>query len=62
MPFSVLDEEIIFRSWDGDILKVSTDSNETDLLLKNTTFVSLYHFYCLQSMIYCTILYYNNPL
>uniref|UniRef100_A0AAQ4P3E0 Dipeptidyl-peptidase 10 (inactive) n=1 Tax=Gasterosteus aculeatus aculeatus TaxID=481459 RepID=A0AAQ4P3E0_GASAC len=30
--------EIIFRSWDGDILKVSTHSNETELLLKNTTF------------------------
>ncbi|TKS67535.1 Inactive dipeptidyl peptidase 10 [Collichthys lucidus] len=34
------DEEIIFRSWDGDILKVSIDSNETDLLLKNTTFAT----------------------
>lgn len=32
------DEEVIFRSWDGDILKVNTQSNQTDLLLKNTTF------------------------
>lgn len=45
MPVSVLDEEIILRSWDGDILKVSTHSNETELLLKNTTFVSAS--YCL---------------
>ncbi|XP_030284917.1 inactive dipeptidyl peptidase 10-like [Sparus aurata] len=33
-------EEIIYRSWDGDILKVNTTSNETDLLLKNTTFAT----------------------
>ena len=45
MPISVVDEEIIYRSWDGDILKVNTTSNETDLLLKNTTFVSAH--YCL---------------
>lgn len=38
----VLDEEIIFRSWDGDILKANTHSNETELLLKNTTFVSFF--------------------
>ncbi|XP_070694436.1 inactive dipeptidyl peptidase 10-like [Pempheris klunzingeri] len=36
----ISDEEIIFRSWDGDILKVSTNSNETELLLKNTTFAT----------------------
>ncbi|XP_076603008.1 inactive dipeptidyl peptidase 10-like [Chaetodon auriga] len=36
----ISDEEIIFRSWDGDILKVSTHSNETELLLKNTTFAT----------------------
>ncbi|XP_044072621.1 inactive dipeptidyl peptidase 10-like isoform X3 [Siniperca chuatsi] len=36
----VSDEEIIFRSWDGDILKVNTHSNETELLLKNTTFAT----------------------
>ncbi len=45
MPVSVLDEEIILRSWDGDIVKVNTQSNETELLLKNTTFVSAS--YCL---------------
>lgn len=38
---SLTDEEIIFRNWDGDVLKVNTKNNETDLLLKNTTFVSL---------------------
>lgn len=41
MPVFVLDEEIIFRSWDGDILKVNTHSNKTELLMKNTTFVSV---------------------
>lgn len=40
MPVFVLDEEIVFRIWDGDILKVNTHSNETELLMKNTTFVS----------------------
>ncbi|XP_078142321.1 inactive dipeptidyl peptidase 10-like [Centroberyx gerrardi] len=34
------EEEIIFQSWDGDILKANTHSNETDLLLKNTTFAT----------------------
>ncbi|KAI9527661.1 hypothetical protein NQZ68_028884 [Dissostichus eleginoides] len=34
------DEEIIFRSWDGDIMKANTQSNETQLLLKNTTFAT----------------------
>ncbi|KAF3695169.1 Inactive dipeptidyl peptidase 10 Dipeptidyl peptidase IV-related protein 3 [Channa argus] len=33
-------EEIIYRSWDGDVLKVNTHSNETELLLKNTTFAT----------------------
>ncbi|XP_029385720.1 inactive dipeptidyl peptidase 10-like [Echeneis naucrates] len=33
-------EELIFQSWNGDILKMSTHSNETDLLLKNTTFAT----------------------
>ncbi|XP_040004697.1 inactive dipeptidyl peptidase 10-like [Xiphias gladius] len=33
-------EEIIFRSWNGEILKISTHSNETELLLKNTTFAT----------------------
>lgn len=33
-------EEIIFRSWNGDILKANVHSNETELLMKNTTFVS----------------------
>ncbi|KAF3842709.1 hypothetical protein F7725_001558 [Dissostichus mawsoni] len=40
MPVSLLDEEIIFRSWDGDIMKANTHSNETQLLLKNTTFAT----------------------
>ncbi|XP_033473242.2 inactive dipeptidyl peptidase 10-like [Epinephelus lanceolatus] len=34
------DEEIIFRTWDGDIMKVNMNSNETELLLKNTTFAT----------------------
>ncbi|XP_022596984.1 inactive dipeptidyl peptidase 10-like [Seriola dumerili] len=33
-------EEIIYQSWDGDVLKVSTHDNETDLLLKNSTFAT----------------------
>lgn len=35
---SAADEEVIFRSFDGDILKVDTH-NQTELLMKNTTFV-----------------------
>ncbi|TNN53556.1 Inactive dipeptidyl peptidase 10 [Liparis tanakae] len=38
--FVLSDEEIVFRSWDGDIMKISTQSNETELLLKNTTFAT----------------------
>ncbi|CAJ1078651.1 inactive dipeptidyl peptidase 10-like isoform X1 [Xyrichtys novacula] len=34
------DEEIIFRSWDGDVLKANVHNNETELLLKNTTFAT----------------------
>ncbi|XP_029968486.1 inactive dipeptidyl peptidase 10 [Salarias fasciatus] len=33
-------EDIIFRSWDGNVFKVKTEGNETDLLLKNTTFAT----------------------
>ncbi|XP_026152292.1 inactive dipeptidyl peptidase 10-like [Mastacembelus armatus] len=33
-------EDVIFQSWDGDVLKVNADSNETELLLKNTTFAT----------------------
>ncbi|XP_033990443.1 inactive dipeptidyl peptidase 10-like [Trematomus bernacchii] len=36
----ISDEEIIFQSWDGDIMKANTQSNETQLLLKNTTFAT----------------------
>uniref|UniRef100_A0A3Q3GR23 Dipeptidyl peptidase like 10 n=1 Tax=Labrus bergylta TaxID=56723 RepID=A0A3Q3GR23_9LABR len=36
----ISDEEVIFRSWDGDVLKADIHNNETQLLLKNTTFVS----------------------
>ncbi|XP_037645724.1 inactive dipeptidyl peptidase 10-like [Sebastes umbrosus] len=36
----ISDEEIIFRSWDGDIMKLNIHSNETELLLKNTTFAT----------------------
>ncbi|XP_041807062.1 inactive dipeptidyl peptidase 10-like [Chelmon rostratus] len=36
----ISDEEIIFRSWDGDVLRVNTRGNETELLLKNTTFAT----------------------
>uniref|UniRef100_A0A3P9C7S6 Inactive dipeptidyl peptidase 10 n=1 Tax=Maylandia zebra TaxID=106582 RepID=A0A3P9C7S6_9CICH len=34
------EDEIIFRSWDGDVFKINTRTNETDLLLKNTTFAT----------------------
>ncbi|CAB1447086.1 unnamed protein product [Pleuronectes platessa] len=33
-------KEIIFQNWDGDVLKTSLKSNETQLLLKNTTFAT----------------------
>ncbi|MED6261222.1 hypothetical protein ATANTOWER_002477 [Ataeniobius toweri] len=33
-------EEIIFRSWDGDVFKANVYSNETELLLKNTIFAT----------------------
>ncbi|XP_042350543.1 inactive dipeptidyl peptidase 10-like [Plectropomus leopardus] len=36
----ISDEEIIFRSWDGDVLRLNMHSNETELLLKNTTFAT----------------------
>lgn len=45
--FVASDEEIIFRSWDGDIMKFNTSSNETELLMKNTTFVSIRCFFFL---------------
>uniref|UniRef100_A0A3P8ZRY9 Dipeptidyl peptidase like 10 n=1 Tax=Esox lucius TaxID=8010 RepID=A0A3P8ZRY9_ESOLU len=34
------DEEIIFRTWHGDVVIANTQSNETDILLKNTTFAT----------------------
>ncbi|XP_039883381.1 inactive dipeptidyl peptidase 10-like isoform X1 [Simochromis diagramma] len=36
----ISEDEIIFQSWDGDVFKVNTRTNETDLLLKNTTFAT----------------------
>ncbi|XP_060909965.1 inactive dipeptidyl peptidase 10-like [Labrus mixtus] len=36
----ISDEEVIFRSWDGDVLKADIHNNETQLLLKNTTFAT----------------------
>ncbi|XP_076023937.1 inactive dipeptidyl peptidase 10-like [Genypterus blacodes] len=36
----ISEEEVIFRNWDGDVLKASVHSNETELLLKNTTFAT----------------------
>ncbi|XP_047456351.1 inactive dipeptidyl peptidase 10-like [Mugil cephalus] len=36
----ISEEEIIFRSWDGDVFKVNVYRNETELLLKNTTFIT----------------------
>ncbi|KAM4730885.1 inactive dipeptidyl peptidase 10-like isoform 2-T2 [Anableps anableps] len=33
-------QEVILRSWDGDVFKVDVDGNETELLLKNTTFAT----------------------
>lgn len=41
MHISVLGEEIIYQTSDGDVFKINVCSNETDLLLKNTTFVSI---------------------
>ncbi|XP_077436620.1 inactive dipeptidyl peptidase 10-like isoform X2 [Vanacampus margaritifer] len=34
----ISEKEIIFLNWDGDLLKINTESNQTELLLKNTTF------------------------
>ncbi|XP_034041971.1 inactive dipeptidyl peptidase 10-like [Thalassophryne amazonica] len=34
------EEDIIFRSWDGDVVKVNTHSNKMERLLKNTTFAT----------------------
>uniref|UniRef100_A0A8C5DXU3 Inactive dipeptidyl peptidase 10-like n=1 Tax=Gouania willdenowi TaxID=441366 RepID=A0A8C5DXU3_GOUWI len=34
------EEEVIFRSQNGDVFKFNMNRNETDLLLRNTTFVS----------------------
>ncbi|XP_061648007.1 inactive dipeptidyl peptidase 10-like isoform X2 [Phyllopteryx taeniolatus] len=34
----ISEKEIIFRNWDGDLLKINTEINQTQLLLKNTTF------------------------
>lgn len=47
---SALDEELIFRSFDGDVLKVNTRSNETEILMKNTTFV---RFFFIQEFLMC---------
>ncbi|XP_053732954.1 inactive dipeptidyl peptidase 10-like [Synchiropus splendidus] len=34
------EEELVFRSWDGDILIVNVHTNKTELLMKNTTFAT----------------------
>nr|XP_061799258.1 inactive dipeptidyl peptidase 10-like [Nerophis lumbriciformis] len=34
----ISEKEIIFNNWDGDLLKINTESNKTELLMKNTTF------------------------
>ncbi|XP_077393164.1 inactive dipeptidyl peptidase 10-like [Festucalex cinctus] len=34
----ISEKEIIFLNWAGDLLKINTESNQTGLLLKNTTF------------------------
>lgn len=47
---SASDEELIFRSFDGDVLKVNTHSNETEILMKNTTFV---RFFFIQEFLMC---------
>ncbi|XP_034550115.1 inactive dipeptidyl peptidase 10-like isoform X1 [Notolabrus celidotus] len=36
----VNDDEIIFRNWDGDVLMANIHNNETEVLLKNTTFAT----------------------
>nr|XP_020475860.1 inactive dipeptidyl peptidase 10-like isoform X1 [Monopterus albus] len=33
-------DEVIFQNWDGDVLKVNAHNNETELLLKNSTFAT----------------------
>uniref|UniRef100_A0A3B3U5M6 Dipeptidylpeptidase IV N-terminal domain-containing protein n=1 Tax=Poecilia latipinna TaxID=48699 RepID=A0A3B3U5M6_9TELE len=33
-------QEVIYRSWNGDIFKLNVYSNETELLLKNSTFAT----------------------
>uniref|UniRef100_A0AAY4ET24 Uncharacterized protein n=1 Tax=Denticeps clupeoides TaxID=299321 RepID=A0AAY4ET24_9TELE len=38
--FSLIDEELIYRTYDGDVMKLDLQSNHTSLLLKNITFVS----------------------
>nr|XP_057938819.1 inactive dipeptidyl peptidase 10-like isoform X3 [Doryrhamphus excisus] len=32
------EKDVIFYSWDRDLLKINTETNKTELLLKNTTF------------------------
>ncbi|XP_032424054.1 inactive dipeptidyl peptidase 10-like [Xiphophorus hellerii] len=32
--------EVVYRSWNGDVFKLNVDSNETELLLKNSTFAT----------------------
>ncbi|XP_051938967.1 inactive dipeptidyl peptidase 10-like [Hippocampus zosterae] len=34
----ISEKDIVFLNWDGDLLKINTESNQTELLLKNTTF------------------------
>uniref|UniRef100_A0AAY4ET44 Uncharacterized protein n=1 Tax=Denticeps clupeoides TaxID=299321 RepID=A0AAY4ET44_9TELE len=36
----ISDEELIYRTYDGDVMKLDLQSNHTSLLLKNITFVS----------------------
>lgn len=47
------EEELIFRSFDGDVLKVNARSNETEILMKNTTFVCFFIQKFLRTSYYC---------
>uniref|UniRef100_A0AAY4EUM7 Uncharacterized protein n=1 Tax=Denticeps clupeoides TaxID=299321 RepID=A0AAY4EUM7_9TELE len=38
--FSLIDEELIYRTYDGDVMKLDLQSNHTSLLLKNITFAT----------------------
>lgn len=42
-PFSVSDNELLYRNRDGDVVRLSVDSNEQTVLVHNKKFVSPAH-------------------